>query len=179
MQLLALDPGTITGFAVGDTDVCVPVTPLEAMARPPPKPISGAEQIGREGADIATFALAYDVWLKYTIHYHGIEGLIFEAPWIGPKTHQHTARKLMGMAYHTDLVGKQLELSWVKEARPDAVRVHFIGRGRVKRAEKKRRTVAECRLRGWEVESDDEADALALFDYAAACLATIAGREAA
>lgn len=51
-----------------------------------------------------------------------------------------------------------------------SIRKHFIGSGRVKRAEAKRATIEQCRRRGWHVSNDNEADACAVWDFTRAKL---------
>lgn len=168
MILLALDLATRLGFAVGDVDSHVCATGLEAAGRAPlPKPASGAVRIGPTGAPIGDFLVAYDRWLRETIQTTRPTHLVFEAPWVGPKTHQDTARKLMCLAGLTEMIGTQAGIGWIRECRVNDPRKHFTGRGSGPRAQMKALVMECCRARGWEVEGDDEADALALFDYAA------------
>ncbi len=43
---------------------------------------------------------------------------------------------------------------------------HFTGHGGGKREVRKARVMAECFARGWKPETQDEADALSILDYA-------------
>ena len=52
----------------------------------------------------------------------------------------------------------------VREFHVATIRKHFLGHGRLQRKEAKRRTIIKCQMRGWQVENDNEADALALWD---------------
>lgn len=56
------------------------------------------------------------------------------------------------------------------EANTRTVIKHFTGDGGGKRPERKERVIAECHARGWKPETEDEADALAILDYARHCL---------
>lgn len=55
----------------------------------------------------------------------------------------------------------------VAEYTPKDIRKHFLGTGGMKRVEAKKAVMARCRSLGWVVAGDDEADAAALWDYAA------------
>jgi hypothetical protein len=111
---------------------------------------------------------AYQLWL---IERAGplCEGglvIVFETPWVGPKTHQDVARKLQGLAGVTEMVAHQLGVRCM-EANNASVLLHFTGKGGGKRKEKKARTITACNERGFHPRNDDEADAIALLDYAA------------
>lgn len=174
MRVLALDLATSTGWAVADMESYRPLTAIElAGVAPVPKPRSGVYAIPKaKRDDLGAFLDAFDEWLGGLFAMAEPTFVAFEAPWVGPKTHQDTAHKLLNLAgqvelrcYRSDFVKRYFK------ANNSRVRAHFIGPGRGKRAEIKAKTIAECNARGWQVESDDEADALALLDYAMHCLA--------
>jgi hypothetical protein len=54
------------------------------------------------------------------------------------------------------------------EVHPSTVRKEFLGDGRLKRDVAKKRAVSMCKLLGWEVRNDDEADGGALWHYGVA-----------
>lgn len=54
----------------------------------------------------------------------------------------------------------------VTEANVQDVRHHFINRRTLPKGEGKRVVIDRCRVLGWEVENDNEADAAALWSYA-------------
>lgn len=110
--------------------------------------------------------------------------VVYEMPFVGGKppkkdgaggsrghTSQAVARKLMSMAGITDMVASEIPgvdpEPW--EVNNASVRKHFIGIGRGKREVLKAKTMAEAIRRGFNVGNDDEADAIAVGDYAAHC----------
>lgn len=170
-MLLALDLATTTGFAVGDPAVYRPLTPLEVASQGGnAKPYSGAQRIGAKNAEIGPFGVEYEDWLGDMIAVHMVDRIVFEAPWIGGQTSQDTARKLMGLACWTESVACRKGVPWVFEANNASVRKHFTGVGRGDRSRLKRLTIEACQLRGWDPRGEDEADALALYDYACHCI---------
>ena len=69
----------------------------------------------------------------------------------------------------------------VQEARIQSVRKHFLGKhltardfpslsAKDSRLEIKQRVIARCNQIGWQPRSDDEADAMAIWDYGCATL---------
>ena len=183
MTLLALDLATSTGFAIGDPLAFRPLTPLEAAAGDNAKPVSGRFVVARPGTDLGPFLVSFEDWLGGIFDEYAITQLVFEMPWIGVKhdertdrwvlsANQMTLRKLTGLAGMTEAVAHRRGVAeddlW--EANNATVRKHFIGKGRGKRDELKRLTIEACQRRGWDPMTDDEADALALFDFACHCL---------
>lgn len=179
MMLLALDLATVSGFAVGETDEFPSLTPLEAVApsasRNTRAPISGERRIGRKGCDVGAFLLDYDAWLTDLKKVHGFQMVVYEAPLVmlrGKKKdriNMDTIRKLIGLANHTDFFCAMKGIG-VFQANNASVRKHFIGRGNGPTEVLKRMTFAECQARGWNARGFDEADALAVFDFACFCL---------
>ena len=53
----------------------------------------------------------------------------------------------------------------VKQAHAASIRKHFIGHGRLPRKDAKRATIGRCWQLGWKAQNDNEADALAIFDF--------------
>lgn len=96
--------------------------------------------------------------------------LAFEAPWLNSKRDTIiNLRKLSGLANVAEQVADRHEIE-CREATVHDVSVHFLGRGyRNTREAKKTSTRVKCRELGWEVETDDEADALAGLSYMLAC----------
>ena len=179
MTLLALDLATSTGFAIGDPLAHRVVTPLEAAAGDNVKPVSGRFVVARPKTDLGPFLVGFEDWLTGIFDEHRVTQVVFEMPWIGavkdPRTDrcilsasQTTLRKLTGLAGMTEAVAHRRGLSEddIWEANNASVRKHFIGKGKGKRDELKRLTIEACQVRGWDPMTDDEADALALFDYA-------------
>lgn len=94
--------------------------------------------------------------------------VVIEAPFVGKNAN---AAKLLygfrGVVYGICA----LRSVPVEEYAPGDIRKHFIGNGGLKRSEAKAQVQARCHVLGWPVRGEDEADAAALFDYAA-CLAS-------
>ena len=171
MTLLALDLATKTGFAVGNPDAYQCVTPLEAAAGSVPKPYSGVFTIAPPRTSIGEFMARYRDWLDDMITLHGVDKLVFEAPIItSGRTSIDTARKLLGVAAVTEELAYRRGIPWVREGNNATIRKHFIGKGRGDRKDLKRLVLEQCRARGWEVDSEDEGDALALFDFGVHCI---------
>lgn len=170
--ILALDLATTTGFSYASPAAIEAWagTPLEAHGRRLEGVVYGSHRLPKTGEDVGWFLDAFDLWLHDMITGLGPATCVFEAPWIGPQTSQDTARKLMNLAGHTELVCRRARLKY-RECNNASVRKHFIGQGRGARADLKRQTIAMCRLRGWDPADDNAADGLALLDYSIACLA--------
>lgn len=149
--IIALDLATNVGFARWS-----PTAPIRW----------GSMRLPSTGSEVGRFLSAYDLWLRDLLTVEAPETVIFEAPWVGPSTHQDVARKLMCLAGHTEFVCYRREVPRVVEENNKTVRKHFLGSGGGLRKEIKALTVEACRSRGWTPEDDDAADALALLDYA-------------
>lgn len=160
--ILALDLATMTGWAVGRAPVH-PLTQLEAAVARPPQPLSGAHRVAPPGTGVGPFLAAYRDWLGVMLDEHQPAGLIFESPILPRVTSPATVRKLTGLAGITQMIAHDRGIRWLREAQPSSVKRHICGDGGPGKAGVMR-AIAE---RGWVVASDDEADALALLDYAA------------
>ena len=125
----------------------------------------GTIALPKSGPDIGRFLAAFDDRLVSVLAV-APDVVVFEAPWIGPNTHQDTARKLMCLAGMLEFVCHRAAIP-CREVNNAAVRKHFCGKGRAPRAEMKRLVTQACRARGWQPANDDEADALAVLDFAA------------
>lgn len=164
MRTLALDLATTTGFALGDTTGII---------------VSGSRRFPSYGDEIGRFAFAYRSWLKAGLRRHKPEMLVYEQPILG-HTALYTARKLYGMAWETELAVIDLMKTGdlgqdfiVNEVNISDWRTHFLGRGYPReRKELKLAVMQMCRVRGFAFEegNDNEADALAILDYALACI---------
>lgn len=153
MNLLALDLATVTGWAGWNGS---------------PTSFGTVKFRGETGLAFA----AYHSWLVKKIN-EFTDGenrpvIVFEKPWVNASTSQDTARKLMGFAVVTEMVAHELECRCLEVGTKTVMR-HFTGAGGGKRADKKARVIAACLARGLEVCDNNEADALALLDYAAHC----------
>ena len=95
----------------------------------------------------------------------GPDVIVFETPWVGSKTSQDTARKLMCLAGFLEFECHQFDIRCF-EVNNAAVRKFFCGKGRAPRLEIKALVMNACLARGWSPRNDDEADALAVLDFA-------------
>ena len=155
--IVALDIATVTGFAYG---------------RPDKTPKFDSVRFAKPGASRAACHRAFREWLDATwnVRGHQPDLIVYEAP-IGSlmkgATHIETIKRLIGMCEHLEewCHGK-IEL---REANVAQIRHHFIGDNpRSKQA--KAMTIARCNKLKWMVNNDNEADALALWDFQVCCL---------
>ena len=152
--ILALDLARVAGFACG---------------RPGETPVHGSVMFAKDGASMAAVLHGCRSWLRsYLIANPQIQLIVFEAPLLASfkrgKTTNATTRQLIGLCAVVEELLYSLTGYDVREAMVVRVRSHFIG-SNPKRARAKAMTVAMCRMRGWDPEDDNAADALALWDY--------------
>lgn len=169
--LLALDPATLTGWACGPVPEQEPPTDLERAAGAPwDKPRSGVKEIGFPGCDYGLFIECYDIWIGDRLAALRPGTVAYEIPVIGGfgkagQVNIKTVSKLFGaVAIITRAAQRHgCDLLPVHNA---TIKKHFgRGAGRKKEAIQRR-----CRELGWRYRDDNEADALALFDFASSCL---------
>lgn len=146
-----------------------------------PKTVAcGNKLLPKSGPDVGTFVDKFEEWLTGMLRVDQPELVVFEAPLVYEGTHQDTARKLLGLAVMTEFACKRAACRYL-EVNVSDVRTHFLGTGYGKHALRKpgevknwqavrRMTFERCKLKGWLPDTDDEADALAVLDYAAHCL---------
>ena len=155
MQIICFDLATQTGWAkLAGGDVTF-----------------GSFAMPRGDIDVGRFLAVFETCIRQIIP-ADVEPpvlVVFEMPWVGPKTHQMTARKLMGLAAFLEWYCRVKCFDPVEccEVNNAQVRKHFIGVGRAGRAELKRLTMDACQARGLRPANDDEADAIAVLDFAA------------
>lgn len=78
-------------------------------------------------------------------------------------TSNQVAKKLMGLGGHIQYIGARERIPAHSESRLDVLRF-FLGTYPDTREEQKLACIKMCKLRGWTVANDDEADALAGLD---------------
>lgn len=161
--VLALDLATVTGWAVGDADHPPAPTPLEKSGgADTPAYVSGSHRVAPPNTGIGQFLSRFDLWLSDNITVHNPSLVVFEAPIIfAGKTSVDTARKLMCLAGHVELVCYRREVRCL-EGHIGQVKKHATGNGM---ADKSAMTAAAVRRFG-PVADDNEADALWLLDHA-------------
>lgn len=154
MIVLGLDTATRTGWAWGE---------------PGRTPEFGSFVLPKTGTDIGEFLWQFwrelhDVVKAAQPHMVGFEAPLFL---LQSKSNANTARKLMGL---TSLVEFYCKAKGIRVAECDtqSVKKHFTGRGRFTKKAKRDEVypvIAECHARGWMVENDDQADAVAIWSY--------------
>ena len=157
-RLLALDIATVSGFAIDGPEDW--------------KPLTGTVRCTADGDDYGRAYVAFERWLTDFIAVHRPDVMAFEAPLIvggrsgtSRPTNHGTARLLFGLSAVAELVGNRAGLR-VFECHIQTVRRHFTGNGRCQKAEVR----ARCRTLGWDVQSNDAADAAAIWDFARSVL---------
>lgn len=149
-EVIFLDLATKTGFASrGESGVVV----------------SGVQVMPETGNDWGWFLSVYHDWLVEYINCFDRDKLVvvYEAPFSGNVT---AIPKLYGLATHTEFVCHRLGVWKCMSVTVNAWRSHFIGRTRGGRDFLKNCAVEECRKRGFEPATDDEAEAIGGLDYA-------------
>ena len=164
MKALALDPGGLCGFAVGELgDV----------------PRWGTHRTARNastGEALSSFA----GWLRDLIAAEAPDICVFELPYV-PHHGAEIPRNAVTIRRLHSYSGMIEAVCWrsrvrVFESRPSEICRHFTGQGSWGGREKKKAaTVRTCLAFGWDVAGQvDAADALALFAFAEAVLDPVA-----
>ncbi len=142
-KILALDLATKTGWAVGSPDG---------------EPRYGTKVLPSTGEDIGRFAAAYNEWLLDMITLENPALIVFEAPILAGQTTLTTARKLGGLAWHTEFVCNLRQVRCA-EHHLQSVKKFFAGSGRADKAA----MMEAARRHGWDPKDDNAADALGLW----------------
>ena len=159
-MIVALDIATQTGVAVGS---------------PGGAPRAWSVDLGKGSSDDARFSAVLTLTHKLIAEYKP-RLLAIEAPVGGPKA----SHLLIGLVACVKGCAANRSIP-VKDFPINSVRKHFLGRApRVSDYPAKNRAaavkamkadvMARCRLLGWQVDGHDEADAVALWDFACATL---------
>lgn len=153
-KIIALDIATTVGFAIDGPEEW--------------KPLTGTVRFAADGDDFGRAYVGFEKWLTDLIGVQKPDIMAFEAPLIvgGPRgttrpTNANTVRLLFGLAAVAEMVGSRAGLR-VFECHIQTVRRHFVGNGRCQKPEVR----ARCKLLGWDVQSNDAADAAAIWDFA-------------
>ena len=146
MKILALDLATHTGWACGDADG---------------EPRFGVKVIGKPGEEIGKFASLFDEWFFHFVAEEEPRMIVFESPILAAKTTPATARKLMGLAFLTELVAYRWGIE-CREVHLQQVKKFMTGNGRADKAA----MIAAARGHGWLVNDDNAADALGVWALA-------------
>lgn len=153
-SLLALDIAQSTGFAIGALDA--------------DRPLTGSVRCAADGDDFGRAGVAFEKWMVGLIDLQKPDVVAFEAPLVvgGNRgttrpTNANTIRLLFGLAFLAETIASRCGLR-VYECHIQTVRRHFCGNGRCQKPEVR----ARCRQLGWDVQSNDAADAAAIWDFA-------------
>jgi Holliday junction resolvasome RuvABC endonuclease subunit len=139
-KILFLDLATRAGWCVGAPDET---------------PRYGTKVLPSTGEDIGRFAAAYNEWLLDMITLESPGLVVFEAPILAGRTNLTTARKLTGLAWHTEFVCNLRQVR-VREHHLQSIKKMFAGSGRAD----KDAMIAAARRLGFDPKDDNQADAL-------------------
>lgn len=151
-MILALDLARQTGWAVGV---------------PRGQPTYGTFKL--DAARDETRFLQVVRRVRDLISAHGVTEVVFEQPFIGTRMAQSALMPLFGYRASAMIAAENAGLP-ISSVTPSTWRKHFVGTGGGKRAEVKAGVLDKCRWRGWNPRTEDEADALGLWDYRCAVL---------
>lgn len=156
--VLALDLARVSGWALGE---------------PGGDPQHGSIEFASKGSSHeAVFAKAM-TWMNAMIAQHSPTLIVWEAPmpamFARGNTTDNTTTLLYGLPAVIGTAAYLAGIYDIRKAETKAVRNYFIG-SNPKRAKAKPLVVQQCRRIGWQVEDDNEADALATWDYMCALL---------
>ena len=154
--LLTLDLATTFGFALGDVVGDATFSGSKTLRGDHPE---------EKAADLIGWLL--DLW-----DVSPWDRLVYEAPiesmTMGGKTNQKTAQILLSLPVVAGAISLRLgvRMDRIRRAKIEAVRKHFVGVARMgDRHEMKQAVIRRCNQLGWYPVDDNEADALALYDY--------------
>ena len=157
--VLALDMSSRLGFALARLPAR-PLTPLEMATIRPKQPMSGVVKFSGE---VGPFLANFERWLNQMLDEHQPAGIAFESPILPTITTPQTVMKLMGLASVLLMTCHKRRIGWVRQAQPATVKKFISGHG----GKGKERVMAAIDSFGWRYQTDDEADALALWCFAA------------
>lgn len=151
--VLFLDIATHTGWCEGE---------------PGGKPIFGSFRCSKEGDNADKFAGMFK-WVAERCQAFKPRHLFFEAPLARNAT---TAEALMGMAANAQSAARLCGVYSIKRAHVGSVRKFFLPPGSPRSGDAvKQATIQRCRELGYEPKNDDEADAIAGWEYACSIVA--------
>lgn len=158
--LISLDLGIRLGWAEG---------------RPGEEPESRAILLGKKGGSHDIVFSAMQKLLVRRLRKGDVALVAKEAPLLLAAfsmkgSSQEAVRLAYGYHAVVEATCTTLGVPWVEGWRSTIMK-HFVGRGDFKRAEGKAECLKRCHILGylpWEIEDEDRADALAVFDWAAA-----------
>ena len=138
-----------------------------AVGQPSSDPRFWTHTLPSTGDDIGRFARAYDEWLHDFITVEQPALVAFEAPILSAgKTSISTARKLTGLAWHTEFVCGARQVAYF-EANLMTIKKRVAGSGKAQKDD----MIAVARRYGWQVRTEHEADACAGWAFTVECKA--------
>lgn len=159
-HLLALDLGTVTGWAEG------PIDPRDGPI------VSGSFKLGPEGAGHGARFGALLTWLADRMQVSRPAVVAYEAP-LDPRilsTARQTIRLLNGLPAIVEVVCDRRGVFDVREAEVGDIRHYWLGRRNIAGAVAKHAIRERLAAQGFAVSDYDASDALALHRYIAACI---------
>ena len=150
MTILALDPARVTGWA---------------QLEPGGRFDSGTKRLGTDDMKIGPMLRNLDLWLNHLLVTLEVTHLFYEQPWVGRNTNQAAALILFGIAGQIEVAAFRRRVI-IRPTLNGVFIHHFVGRAPRDREKRKARTIEECRSRGFDPADDNQADAIALLDFA-------------
>jgi Holliday junction resolvasome RuvABC endonuclease subunit len=140
----------------------------------------GSHQLPKTGTDVGLYVFAYYTWLQQMVDRHGIRLITHEASlFMGrpgkdgrPTSSLMTQQKLVGLTTTTKLYGRIAGIRCL-EGQPGEIKRFWTGKGNAKKPDMVRR----CREWGYDPKDHDQADAIALAEFAIASLWPDLGRQ--
>lgn len=155
MICLALDMATRFGWAAGD---------LRGQ------PTFGSVNLGEAGSKHGARFFQALIEVQRLVNEHRPKLIMIEAAIpAGPKGSAARAQLAMGYRAQVHLVAFRAGIR-IDEAHIATVRSHFVGKLSKGRKNAKAKTIEQCIDLGWNVDDDNQADALALWAYTGAKL---------
>ena len=161
---MALDISTKTGWAYGRIPAAEPLA-LESAALKPKQPKSGVIYLP-PGRNLGFCLSKFEDVLLCKINTFQPRGLIIEAPILPKGANRDVSLILMSLAGIAEKTAHECGIKWRKSVQPSDIKKHWTGRGNAKKAD----MMAKCDSLGWTYETDDEADALAIWSLGCAML---------
>ena len=120
----------------------------------------------KTGTNVGLFLIVAEKRIEELIALHRPRRLIYEAPLLNAKRDNVLKlQKLYGLANEVEKAATRHQLPCLSELL-GTIRTHFLGKDFPRQSEKiKILTKVKARDMGYDVDTDDEADAIALLDY--------------
>lgn len=161
-MILALDLATVTGWAAASMDTPPIPAPIETLADFRFECASGFKRFpGGQDVDAGMLLDRYDEFLHDLIAVHAPTLIMYEAA-LPTHSGSSAGEKLIGMATHTEFVGRRSHVRVMKAHNATVVK-HAVGTGR---DSGKRLRAERARKLGWGSMDNNEIDARYVLSYA-------------